>query len=203
MSQIFLHWVENRQEVTQREVMQQDDGQDGIGEVSLLTLIKEDWVTHQKDWTLPGFRAVAICRFGAWRMTIKSRILRATLGAFYRILYRRARNVYGIELPYTVKLGRRVIVEHQGSIVIHGHSEVGDDCIIRQGISLGNKHPDKPLDAPRLGNRVNIGAGAKLLGGIVVGDDVNIGANAVVTRDVEAGQTVVGIPALPVKKTNL
>lgn len=183
--------------------MQQHDIQDDIQEVSLLTLIKEDWVTHQKDWTLPGFRAIAICRFGTWRMTIQSRILRATLGLFYRMLYRRARNVYGIELPYTVKLGRRVIIEHQGAIVIHGHSEIGDDCIIRQGVSLGNKSLDKSWDAPRLGNRVNIGAGAKLLGGIVVGDDVNIGANAVVTGDVEAGQTVVGIPARPLKKTNL
>lgn len=183
--------------------MQQVRQQEDIQEASLFTLIKEDWVAHQKDWTLPGFRAIAICRFGAWRMTIKSCLIRAPFSVFYRMLYRRARNVYGIELPYTVKLGRRVIIEHQGAIVIHGYCEIGDDCIIRQGVSLGNRSLDRPLDAPRFGKRVNIGAGAKVLGAVVVGDDVNIGANAVVIGDIKAGQTVVGIPARPVGKNNL
>jgi serine O-acetyltransferase len=72
---------------------------------------------------------------------------------------------------------------------------IGDDCIIRQGVTLGNRFLDRPFDAPQLGKRVNIGAGAKILGKVQLGDDVNIGANAVVLCDVEAGKTAVGIPA--------
>jgi serine O-acetyltransferase len=161
----------------------------------MLAQIKEDWVAHGRDWTKPGFRAVSAHRFGVWRMGIWPKILRAPFSVMYRIMFRRCRNVYGIELPYTVKLGRRVIVEHQGGIVIHGHAEIGDDCIIRQGCTLGNRSLEEPGAAPKLGCRVNVGAGAKLLGGIVIGDDCSIGANAVLLMDLPAGATAVGIPA--------
>jgi N-acetylglucosaminyl-diphospho-decaprenol L-rhamnosyltransferase len=161
----------------------------------LWSQIREDWVAHDKDWTRPGFRAIAIYRFGVWRMQVEPKILRAPLSILYRSLFRHARNVYGIELPYSAKLGRRVIIEHQGGIVIHGGCIIDDDCIIRQGVTLGNRYLDRPLDAPRLGKRVNIGAGAKVLGGIILGDDAIVGANAVVLKDIPAGQTAVGIPA--------
>jgi serine O-acetyltransferase len=110
-------------------------------------------------------------------------------------MFRYCRNHYGIELPYSVKIGRRVIIEHQGAIVIHGNSVIGDDCYIRQGVTLGNRYMDRPLEAPILGNGVNVGAGAKILGRVRIGDHATIGANAVVLRDVPAGATVVGIPA--------
>jgi serine acetyltransferase/GT2 family glycosyltransferase len=157
--------------------------------------IQEDWQVHDRDWTRPGFRAIAIYRFGVWRLGVKPKLLRAPLSVIYRSLFRYVRNIYGIELPYSARLGRRVIIEHQGGIVIHGSSELGDDCIIRQGVTLGNRYLDRPLEAPKLGRRVNIGAGAKVLGNVVLGDDANIGANAVVLIDVPAGRTAVGIPA--------
>lgn len=166
----------------------------------LLALIKEDWIAHGKDWTLPGFRAVAVCRLGQWRMTIRNKFLRAPFSIVYRILFRRVRNVYGIELPYTVSLGRRVIFEHQGSVVIHGHVIIGDDCYIRQGVTLGIRHVDQADKAPELGAGVNVGAGAQLLGEITVGDNATIGANAVVLNNVEPNTTVVGIPAKVVKQ---
>ncbi|HSM80809.1 MAG TPA: hypothetical protein VLS96_03940 [Nodosilinea sp.] len=162
---------------------------------ALLEQIQEDWVAHGRDWTKPGFRAVAVHRYGVWRMGVKAKLLRAPLSILYRMLYRKVRNTYGIELPYTVKLGRRVVVEHQGNIVVHGYCEIGDDSIIRQGVTLGLRHLDRPLDAPILGKRVNVGAGAKLFGKITIGDNVNVGANAVVLIDVPADATVVGIPA--------
>lgn len=165
----------------------------------LLQQVKEDWIAHGKDWTLPGFRAVAVCRFGQWRMTIRSKALRAPLSVLYRVLFRRVRNVYGIELPYTVSLGRRVIFEHQGAVVIHGHVVIGDDCYIRQGVTLGNRYLHQADKAPKLGNGVNVGAGAKLLGDVLVGDRASIGANAVVLNNVEPDSTVVGIPAKAVK----
>lgn len=167
--------------------------------LSLWQQIIEDWVAHGKDWTKPGFRAVAIQRFGVWRMTIKPILLRAPLSILYRMLFRKARNTYGIELPYTVKLGRRVIIEHQSAIVIHGACEIGDDCIIRQGVTLGNRYLERPLEAPKLGKRVNVGAGAKIFGNVTIGDDANIGANAVVLKDIPAGATAVGIPAKIIK----
>lgn len=135
-------------------------------------------------------------------MTITNPLLRAPLSVLYRILYRRARSIYGIELPHTVTLGRRVVIEHQGAIVIHGYSVIGDDCVIRQGVSMGLKNVSSPYDAPVLGRRVDIGAGAKLIGKIIVGDDANIGANAVVTKDVPPGVTVVGVPARPLPKNS-
>jgi GT2 family glycosyltransferase/serine acetyltransferase len=163
--------------------------------LSLWEQIQEDWVAHEKDWTKPGFRAVALQRFGVWRMTVEPKFLRAPFSVLYRFFYRFIRNVYGIELPYTVQLGRRVIIEHQHGIIIHGGTVIGDDCIIRQGVTLGNRYLERPFDAPKLGDRVNIGAGAKILGNVQLGDDVNIGANAVVLCDVESGKTAVGIPA--------
>lgn len=164
-------------------------------EMRLLRLVVEDWHAHGRDWTKPGFRAIAICRFGQWRMSIRSKILRAPFSVLYRVGYRRARNVYGIELPYTVQLGRRVVIEHQGAIVIHGNAVIGDDCVIRQGVTIGNRRLEAPYDAPQLGTRVNVGAGAKILGDVIVGDDAVIGANAVVLDDVPAAAIAVGVPA--------
>jgi len=159
------------------------------------SIIKEDWQAHGKDWTKPGFRAVAVHRFGVWRMQVKPKLLRAPLSIFYRFLYRRVRNHYSIELPYSAKLGRRVVIEHQGAIVIHGQSQIGADSILRQGVTLGNRRLTHPEEAPVIGCRVNIGAGAKLMGAINIGDDANIGANAVVLKDVPTEATAIGIPA--------
>lgn len=161
----------------------------------LFALVHEDWQTHGRDWTKPGFRAVAVHRFGVWRMGVSSRILRAPLSIMYRILYRHCRNTYGIELPFSVQLGRRVIFEHQGGIVIHGNTIIGDGCIIRQHCTLGIRNMDDPASAPILGNHVQLGAGAVVLGRVRLGDGASIGANSVVLTDVPAGALAVGTPA--------
>jgi serine O-acetyltransferase len=176
-----------------------------IREVPALSLwqqIEEDWIAHGRDWTKPGFRAVAVHRFGVWRMKVEPKLLRAPLSILYRMLFRKIRNGYGIELPYSVELGRRVIVEHQGAIVIHGNCSIGDDSIIRQGVTLGNRYLERPFDAPRLGKGVNVGAGAKIFGHVTIGDRANIGANAVVLSDVPADTTAVGIPARIINISN-
>src|SRR4028119_824730 len=170
-------------------------------ELGLWQQIKEDWNAHGRDWTKPGFRAVAVQRFGAWRMQVEPKLLRAPFSILYRSLYRKIRNTYGIDLPYTVKLGRRVVIEHQSAIIIHGNCTIGDDCIIRQGVTLGNRYLERPFDAPKLGNRVNVGAGAKIFGNVTIGDGANIGANAVVLSDIPPGKTAVGIPAKLISST--
>jgi serine O-acetyltransferase len=161
----------------------------------LWALIREDLATHDGDWGRPGFVSLAVYRFGFWRMSIKSAVLRMPLSFLHHRLYRRCRNRYGIELPHTAKIGRRLTIEHQHGIIVHGSCVIGDDCTIRQGVTLGNKTKDHPYDAPQLGHRVNVGAGAKLLGKVIVGDDAQIGANAVVLKDVPANATAVGVPA--------
>jgi serine O-acetyltransferase len=163
---------------------------------SLWTLLREDFAAHERDWTRPGFQAIAVYRFGVARMRVQSRVARGPLSVLYRALYRTVRNVYGIELPYTAQVGRRVVFEHQHGIVVHGNSVIGDDCVLRQGVTLGNRHLDAPAEAPVLGHGVNVGAGAKVLGQVHVGDGASIGANAVVLRDVPAGGLAVGVPAV-------
>jgi serine acetyltransferase len=162
--------------------------------MTLFKQIKDDWVNHGKDWSKPGFRALAYHRFGNWRMNVKPKILRAPLSILYRFLYRRARNVYGIELPYTAEIGQGVIIEHQHGIIIHGNVVIGNNCIIRQGVTIGIRYMDRLTEAPVIGNNVNIGAGAKLLGNITIGDNVNIGANAVVIHNVPQNSLYVGFP---------
>jgi serine O-acetyltransferase len=169
--------------------------------MTLFKQIKDDWVNHGKDWTKPGFRALAYHRFGNWRMDVKPKILRAPLSILYGFLYRRARNLYGIELPYTAQIGQGVIIEHQHGIVIHGNVVIGDNCIIRQGVTIGIRYMDRLTEAPVIGNNVNIGAGAKLLGKITIGDNVNIGANAVVIHDVPQDGLYVGFPQKAVYPT--
>lgn len=171
----------------------------GAGGRRLLAQIKEDWQANGRDWTRPGFQALAVHRFGNWRMEIGPHLLRAPFSMVYGALFRGIRNFYGIELPYTTMVGRRVVIEHQSGIVIHGATVIGDDCIIRQNVTLGNRNLDRPLEAPRLGARVNVGAGAKILGGVTIGDDAQVGANAVVLRDVPAKALVAGVPGRIVK----
>lgn len=161
--------------------------------------IKQDWKANSKSINHAGFRTLIVYRFGRWRMTIKNKALRAPLSFIYRQMEKHVRFKYGIELPYTVTLGNNVTFEHQHGIVIHGQAKIGDGCIIRQGVTIGNKSLDAPFDAPSIGACVNIGAGAKILGRVQIGDYSAIGANAVVTSDIPAYAVAVGIPAKVIK----
>jgi serine O-acetyltransferase len=162
---------------------------------SFWELVREDYEAHGREASRPGFQAVAVHRFGTWRMGVRNKLLRAPLSVVYRALYRGVRNFYGIELPYTVELGRRVIFEHQHGIVVHGSTVIGDDCIIRQGVTLGLRSLERLDEAPVLGAGVNVGAGAKIIGPVHVGDGAAIGANAVVLEDVPPGALAIGVPA--------
>jgi serine O-acetyltransferase len=162
---------------------------------TLWTRLREDFNAHGRDVTRPGLHALLVHRFGVWRMTLQPRPLRMPFSALYRAMFTVVRNVYGIEVPDSVRVGRRVVFEHQGGIVVHGATVIGDECIIRQGVTLGLRNMQNLQDAPTLGRGVSVGAGAKVLGKVRVGDGADIGANAVVLHDVPAGALAVGIPA--------
>jgi serine O-acetyltransferase len=137
---------------------------------------------------------MAVYRFGRWRYGIGQRWLRLPFSFLYKFLQKIAEILTGIELPCEVTLGRRFRIDHFGGIIISGDATFGDDCIIRNGVTVGLRNTGQ-RGAPVIGNRVDIGAGAKILGAIHIGDDVAIGANAVVLHDVPSNSIAVGIPA--------
>jgi serine O-acetyltransferase len=160
----------------------------------LVQQIQEDWRAHWCDWTLPGFRALAVHRFGQWVRGVWPSPLRSVVWRVYLCCYRYVRNHYGIELPQTTKVGRRVLIGHQGAIVIHPASEIGDDCILRQSVTIGAAGTENVKYGPILGKRVELASGAVVIGRVVIGDDVRIGPNAVVTTNIPAGSTVMAVP---------
>jgi serine O-acetyltransferase len=106
-----------------------------------------------------------------------------------------ARWLTGIEIHPGARIGRRFFIDHGMGVVIGETAEIGDDCTLYHGVTLGGTSWNKGKRHPTLGEGVVIGAGAKVLGPITVGDHAKIGSNAVVVRDVPAGSTAVGIPA--------
>jgi serine O-acetyltransferase len=162
--------------------------------MGLFSEIRSDLRVYGGVWSAQGYWAMIVYRFGRWRYSIKSGVVRKPFSLVYRFLYKVAQVVTGIELPCEVPVGRNFRIDHSGGIVISGYASFGDDCIVRNGVTVGLKNLDEKC-APRIGNNVNIGAGAKLLGNITIGDNVDIGANAVVISSVPDNSVAVGIPA--------
>ncbi len=106
----------------------------------------------------------------------------------------------GIEIHPGARIGRRLVIDHGDGVVIGETAELGDDILIYHQVTLGGTSLVGGKRHPTIGNGVILGAGAKVLGPIVLGDGVRVGANAVVVSDVPAGATVVGIPARPVDR---
>ena len=161
-----------------------------IDSISLLReVVVEDLRTHHRSWGSPGFQALLAVRIGRYARSLPVPLRKAVTLA-YRILRRRVRYRFGIELDATVTVGRRVHIGHHGTIVIHRHAELGDGVLIRQGVTIGAASEESFRDPPRIGAGVEIGAGAMIIGPVAVGDGVRIGPNAVVTTDVPANASV-------------
>ena len=135
----------------------------------------------------PGVHALALHRLahGLWLANFK------WTGRWVSQL---ARFLTGIEIHPGAIMGRRVFIDHGMGVVIGETADVGDDCTIYQGVTLGGTTLHKGKRHPTLGRNVTVGAGAKILGPFTVGDGAAIGSNAVVVKEVSAGATVVGIP---------
>ena len=141
----------------------------------------------------PGVHALALHRIahGLWRHG-----WRWAAQAVARL----SRFLTGIEIHPGARIGRRFFIDHGLGVVIGETAEVGDDCTLYQGVTLGGTSWQREKRHPTLGNNVVVGAGAKVLGPITVGDGARIGSNSVVVKDVPAGATVVGIPGRVVVK---
>jgi serine O-acetyltransferase len=156
--------------------------------------LQEDWRTYDRKLLCQGLWVMVVYRFGRWRYGIRKRWLRAPFSALYKVLKLLSEILTGIDLPCETMVGRRLRIDHFGGIIISGDAVFGEDCIIRNGVTVGLRHTGH-RGSPVIGNRVDIGTGAKILGPIRIGDDVAIGANAVVLRDVPANSIAVGVPA--------
>ena len=164
--------------------------------------IAEDFRMYDREFSRQGMWVMVAYRFGRWRYSIRPRLLRLPFSFVYRILKLLSQILTGIDLPCEVKVGRRLRIEHFGGIIISGDTVIGDDVIIRNGVTIGLRKIGEP-GAPIIVDRVEIGAGAKILGRIRIGDDAQIGANAVVIRDVPSGHIAVGIPARNIARKDL
>ena len=111
-----------------------------------------------------------------------------------RLVSQTAKWLTGVEIHPAATIGRRLVIDHGTGIVIGATTEIGDDCLIYQGVTLGGTGVMQGKRHPTLGNNVMVGSGAKVLGPIKIGDNARVAANSVVLREVPANSTVVGVP---------
>lgn len=140
----------------------------------------------------PGIKAVHSHRLAHW-------CYRHNLKFLARAISQRSRRRTGIEIHPGATIGRRLVIDHGMGIVIGETAEIGDDCLIYHGVTLGGTGKDHGKRHPTIGNNVLIGTGAKVLGPIKVGDNSRIAANSVVLREIPENSTAVGIPARVVR----
>jgi serine O-acetyltransferase len=165
--------------------------------MSLWALWREDLRTHEGNLFEQGFWAVAVHRFGNWRMKLP-RLLRPPFTLLYRFLHKWVEWTCGITLPYTVRLGRRVRLWHHSGMILHARS-IGDDVHIRHNTTFGVVRRDHNTEIPIIEDRVDLGCGVSVLGYVVVGHDSVVGANAVVLKDVPPYSVAGGVPARVLK----
>lgn len=140
----------------------------------------------------PGFQAILCHKVSHW-------LYRRRRFVLARLVSQVARFFTGIEIHPGARIGRRLFIDHGMGIVIGETTEIGDDVLLYQGVTLGGTGNEKGKRHPTLGNGVVIGAGAKVLGNIHIGDHVKVGAGSVVVKSVPGDSTVVGIPGKIVK----
>ena len=141
----------------------------------------------------PGVKAVCYHRGAHWCYEHKLMFLA-------RMISQMGRHRTGIEIHPGAKIGKRLVIDHGMGIVIGETAEIGDDCLIYHGVTLGGTGKDSGKRHPTIGNNVLIGTGAKVLGPFKVGDNSRIAANSVVLSEIPPDSTAVGIPARVVKR---
>ena len=174
----------------------------------MLDNIREDCDTyayrkHWPRWTwavvplfYPASWPIATYRLNRWIVTqVHIPVIRQILRCVGFILKRIAETITTIEISEHAIIGKGIFIAHLGNIVINHDTRIGDHVSLHQGVTTGGAGRGDEYGGPTLGHRVYIGAGAKIIGRVVVGDDVIIGSNAVVVKDVPSGASVGGVPA--------
>ncbi len=135
----------------------------------------------------PGYHAILFHR-------VAHLLYKAHLYFLARLISQISRTLTGIEIHPGAQIGKRLFIDHGMGVVIGETAIIGDDCLIYHQVTLGGMSAKDEKRHPTLGNNVMVGTGAKVLGNIHIGDNVKIGANCIVIKDVEAGKTIIGVP---------
>lgn len=143
-------------------------------------------------FTYAGFHALLAYRISHW---LKSK----DIPFLPRAISQLARWLTGVEIHPSAKIGTGFFIDHGMGVVIGETAEIGDYVTLFQGVTLGGTGKERGKRHPTLGNHVVVGAGAKILGGIIIGDNVKVGANSVVLKNVAANSTVIGVPGRVIK----
>jgi serine O-acetyltransferase len=161
----------------------------------LVAILKEDLATHSGKWTEPGFLAVAAHRLGRFAGSMQSGISRTLAIRAHHISADAIDWVWGIHLPLSVDLGRRVRIWHHGCILLNARA-IGNDVHLRHNTTLGPVSGRFPAreGLPVIQDGADLGSGACVLGPVSVGRNATVGANTVVMKDVPEGVTVLGVP---------
>ncbi|WP_366180264.1 serine O-acetyltransferase EpsC [Actinomyces timonensis] len=166
---------------------------------SLLAQAKEDLATaRRQDPAARTSAEVALLYPGVhavWAYRAAHRLWNAGHRFAARALSQAARNLTGIEIHPAAKIGERLFIDHGMGVVIGETAEVGDDVLMYHGVTLGGVSMNPGKRHPTIGNNVQIGAGAKVLGPVTVEDGAKIGANAVLIKNVPQGHVAVGVPS--------
>jgi serine O-acetyltransferase len=150
--------------------------------------------TLEVIFAYPGVHAIWGHRISHWLWHRGARVVARTVAEFTRVLT-------GVDIHPGAVLGARLFIDHATGVVIGETAEVGEDVMLYHGVTLGGSGRDSGKRHPTIGDRVIIGAGAKVLGAIKIGDDSRIGANAVVVKEVPSSAVVVGVPGQVISRT--
>jgi serine O-acetyltransferase len=163
-------------------------------ELPLRQLLKEDWETHDRSATMPGLHALAVHRLQValdGRGGLPGKVVRRVLHLVNTLVIR---NLYGVEIYQSTIVGRRVRIAHHMGVILGANAVIGDDCLIRQQVTLGQLTDDDHAQ-PVIGRGVQFGPGSTVAGGVTVGAGAIIGAHALVLKNVPTGATAMVSPA--------
>jgi serine O-acetyltransferase len=154
---------------------------------------KRPFLKEQSIW------AIALYRFGKRLDAYPNGIYKKLILKCYWILFRIVETVTGVSLPKSAELGPGLRIWHFGNIFIHPNVVIGSNCTLRQGVTIGNRYEGSSV--PIIGDNVEFGAYAQVLGGVKIGNNCKVGAMSVVLDDIPDGCTAVGIPARVISTT--
>jgi len=172
--------------------------------MALIRLIVSDLKRYRNggkfEWFEPSIPVIVLYRLAHASRYIRPAPLRWLVSLLVTPFYMFFSLLSGIHIARQAVIGPGLRIFHFGCIVIHSGTRMGENCTLRHGVTLGNRHTDS--DAPTLGNQVDIGVGAKVLGNVLIGNHVSVGANAVVITDVPDHAVAVGVPARIILRKN-